>query len=362
MTRSAGHIELERSIDSIRIGTRHRVDLGDVDALASSIERQGLLQPITVTPEGVLVCGARRLAALRQLGVRKLNVWVRSGISDRLTELLAEQDDNLLHKPLTATEAATLYRELKVLLAEEAARRQEASRFHAHGDERTADGAAESAAPSARGDGDARSQAARVVTGQRAYSRLEEINDLQRVAQDGNIDAGIRAQALTELDAIDGGGPVHPAHQRIGARLSLAELEAIASDVSQPDGVRRTSSRGAAQLRTVEQSARAGELEQLAREALARVKGGAGSGGAPRHRTTTPSENSEPLLPVRAFVFQWNDLRDWWKRYNVDELAESLTVEQWEQFEVTLAGTNAFAETLRALRASSPQATALRSR
>src|SRR5688572_16673706 len=107
MIGTPGHIELERSIDSIRIGSRHRADLGDIDALAASIERQGLLQPITVTPDGVLVCGARRLAALRQLGVRKLNVWVRAGISDRLTELLAEQDDNTLHKPLSPTESAT---------------------------------------------------------------------------------------------------------------------------------------------------------------------------------------------------------------------------------------------------------------
>jgi ParB family chromosome partitioning protein len=84
MTSTPGHIELERSIGSIRIGSRHRTDLGDIEALAASIEQQGLLQPITVTPDGTLVCGVRRLAALRQLGVRKLNVWVRSGISDQL--------------------------------------------------------------------------------------------------------------------------------------------------------------------------------------------------------------------------------------------------------------------------------------
>ena len=36
MTITPGHIELERSIDSIRIGSRHRTDLGDIDALAAS--------------------------------------------------------------------------------------------------------------------------------------------------------------------------------------------------------------------------------------------------------------------------------------------------------------------------------------
>ncbi|WP_438854863.1 ParB N-terminal domain-containing protein [Agromyces sp. M3QZ16-3] len=357
MTGSAAHIELERSIDSIRIGTRHRVDLGDIDALANSIEQQGLLQPITVTPDGVLVCGARRLAALRQLGVRKLNVWVRSGISDRLTELLAEQDDNLLHKPLTATEAATLYRELKVLLAEEAARRQAATRFHAgHG----ADGAAESAAPSIRGDGDSRSQAARVVTGNRAYSRLEEINDLQRIAANGDVDATIRAAAQSELDGIDHGGAVHPAHQRMGARMSLAELEAIAADASQPKGVRRASLNGAARLHAVEQTASAAELEQLAREALARVKSGPRTTGTSAVRPATAVvDESEAMLPVRAFVFQWTDLHEWWLRFDVHELAAALTDEQWEQFESTLAGTIAFAETLRSLRLESHRAAAV---
>ena len=73
-----GHIELERQIDSITVGVRHRRDLGDMSALMRSIEEVGLLQPITVTPDGVLVCGLRRLEAMRRLGKRTLSVWVRS--------------------------------------------------------------------------------------------------------------------------------------------------------------------------------------------------------------------------------------------------------------------------------------------
>ena len=102
MKAPTGHIELERAVDSIRVGSRHRRDLGDLNPLAASIEREGLLQPITITPDGILVCGARRLAALKQLAFRSVNVWVRSGVSDRLGQLLAEQDDNQLHKPLTS--------------------------------------------------------------------------------------------------------------------------------------------------------------------------------------------------------------------------------------------------------------------
>ena len=63
-----GHIELERAVESIWSGRRHREDYGDIDALVESITRDGLLQPITITPDGMLICGARRLAAIRRLG------------------------------------------------------------------------------------------------------------------------------------------------------------------------------------------------------------------------------------------------------------------------------------------------------
>ncbi|MDE0545935.1 ParB N-terminal domain-containing protein [Microbacterium sp. C7(2022)] len=164
---SAPGVELERSIDSIQIGARHRTDLGDLESLAESIRQHGLLQPITVTPEGLLVCGRRRLEALRLLGMRKVNVWVRAGISGRLTELLAEQDENTLHKGLTLTETATLYAECKKLLSEDASRRQKASRF---GSPSTPgmDGAVTVTAPQTTPAGDARVQAAVITTGKQA--------------------------------------------------------------------------------------------------------------------------------------------------------------------------------------------------
>ncbi|WP_137843404.1 ParB/RepB/Spo0J family partition protein [Microbacterium sp. 2FI] len=283
-----GHIELERSIDSIRVGGRHRVDLGDVDALAASIEQHGLLQPITVTPEGVLVCGARRLAALRRLGVRTVNVWVRAGVTDRLTRVLAEQDDDALHKALTPTESASLYRELKGLLAEDAARRQEASRFTTKGQLAELTGAATMAAPSVP-KGDARAQAAELVTGRRSYTTLERIGDLERVAADATIDPAVRERAEAELASIDDGAPVAPAHQRVRAQLKAPT-----------DSDSRTS-----------------------------------------HATK---------LPVRAFVFMWDDLRGWWEKFDYDEIAASLTGDQWRQFEETVAGTVAFAEALSAER------------
>ena len=344
MTNTPGHIELERSIDSIRIGSRHRTDLGDIDALAASIEKQGLLQPITVTPDGTLVCGARRLAALRQLGVRKLNVWVRSGISDRLTQLLAEQDDNALHEALSPTDAATLYREVKMLLAEDAQRRQEASRFGSSQEKSRSDGAATVAAPLTSLDGYARAQAALLVTGRRSYTTLERIGVLQQIAADESLDETLRSRATVELDLIHDGGSVTAAHRRMSTQLAVSELERMAADTTQPEGIRQASSVGAARVHAAERTTTETELERLAQEALARAK------TATRAKNARSASSPSTKLPVRSFVYLWNDLRKWWLRYDYAEIASELTDEQWEQVEETLAGTIAFAERLRSLR------------
>jgi ParB/Sulfiredoxin domain len=65
-------------IDQIRIGERHRRDLGDIAGLAESIEDVGLLHPITVDQHGHLLAGARRLAAYKWLGWTEIPVNIVS--------------------------------------------------------------------------------------------------------------------------------------------------------------------------------------------------------------------------------------------------------------------------------------------
>ncbi|GAA4353322.1 ParB N-terminal domain-containing protein [Microbacterium rhizosphaerae] len=336
-----GHIELERSIDSIRVGSRHRADLGDIDALAESIDRQGLLQPITVTPEGVLVCGARRLAALRQLGVRKINVWVRAGVSDRLTQLLAEQDENALHKPLSPTEAAALYRECKSLLAEDAARRQHSSRFGETAETDGPNGAVTLTAPLKRNDGDTRTQAALLVTGRRSFTTLERIGRLQDIAEDDGIPLAIRERAQAELDAVENGAPVLPAFRRISGVQILSELDGIANSSDQPAVDRAAAADAAARIRNGDEPAWGEEPRQFVIKSLSRAKADSSQTGTAGNR---------PSAELKRFVFTWDDLDCWWEKYDPSVIASGLTNDEWQRFERTLEGTAAFADRVRDLR------------
>jgi ParB family chromosome partitioning protein len=358
-----GHIELERRIDSILIGVRHRKDAGDIAELADSIDRLGLLQPITISPDGVLVCGWRRLLAIQRLGWTTTRVWVRSGISDRLSGLLAQQDENTLHKPFSQLEAAALYRELKQVMAEDAAHRQAATRFGSTpaapigpapraGDGGEGGPGADSAPPAPVGTGadsappprpgspDARKtrrQAAQLVTGTASYSRLEQIGALQEIAADPNQAAAVREMTARELEAIENGAPVDPAYQRVQAALQVAAHAT------------HDSSTGTAPIGDAE------DLHRRAAEAVARAKDR--PRGRRRSKRTGGAAGSESHRPsVRSFALTWADLDGWVAGYDPTEVGTGVSQSEWECFERVLGEVNEFATAARAARASSSPA------
>ncbi len=316
MTAATGHIELDRTVESIQVGRRHRQDLGDLDALAASIDRDGLLQPITITPDGLLVCGVRRLAAIRQLGWRTVNVWVRSSISDRLGHLLAEQDDNQLHKTLSPLEAAGLYREIKELMAEDAARRDQATQFSSEHQPRWNGGG--NFPPPLTPPGKVREQAAAMIPGAPSYKTMDKIGYLQHLATDPDAPDPLRAEAQAGLVKIEAGRPVDPVYQRI---------------------------------RDIHQASDDAHLHDLAEQALARVD-------AETKKGKKKAKKPQPVAPVvpdaryavRAFVLTWTELDSWWLHYDLDELAAQLTDEQAEAFYATAEGTRQFATDLHAAR------------
>ena len=315
-----GSIQLDRTVESILVGTRHRADLGDIDALAASIDRDGLLQPLTITIDGVLVCGARRLAAIKKLGWRTVNVWVRSGLSDRLGQLLAEQDDNMLHKPYTQLEAAGLYREIKQVMAEDAARRKSATQFSSENQPGN-DGGAKFAPPSDGQLGKTREQAAAMIPGGASHTTLEKIGYIEEIAANPAQPETLRAEAAAALERIEAGDPVHPLY------LAVHESAEAAREVRQAT------------------------MHALAEDAVARANAmKKGKKPKPRLKPLVPDDAAPVRYPVRAFVQTWGELANWWTHYDADTLANELTDEQFENFLTTVEGTTRFANDLHAAR------------
>lgn len=344
-----GHVELERTLSSIVVGERHRRDLGDLEPLMDSLRRVGLLQPVTITPDGLLICGLRRLEAARQLGWDTLRVWVRSGLSDDLTRLLAERDDNLTHKPLSSIEAARLYRELLVLVKEDAAWRQRSTQFHkADGGTGTGEasedsGAADSAGPEAKRHphatdtdepplavepgplGDARRRASEMVTGTASYARLEQICAIERIAADRSQPPGVRKVAEDELKAIRNSGPVDPSYQRVMAAARVAAL------MTPPD--------------------ESVDVDALTEETLAHAKADRAR-KIRENRQKRASAAAHARRSPRAFVLTWAELEGWSTHFDPELIAREVSTEDWTLFLRVLDESRAFADSVALARES----------
>lgn len=94
------------------IPNKHNIrdGVGDVSSLAASIEKQGLMNPLRVTPNGkpdhyVVVAGHRRLAAVKKLKLKTVPCWVidTADEADQIAAMLAE---NVERADLTPVEEA----------------------------------------------------------------------------------------------------------------------------------------------------------------------------------------------------------------------------------------------------------------
>ena len=109
-------------IDTIVVQDRFRKDLGDVKALAESIKKQGLLQPIGVTEDNRLVFGGRRLKACGEiLGWSEIDVRIVNVTS--IVE--GEHDENEVRKDFTASERVEIGRAVERVLGERQGQRSD---------------------------------------------------------------------------------------------------------------------------------------------------------------------------------------------------------------------------------------------
>ena len=334
-----GHIELVRAVASIHVGHRFRSDLGDLEELVASIQLMGLLQPITISPDGTLICGVRRYAAVVELGWKTVSVWVRSGISTDLERLLAEQHENTMRKSLTPTEAARLYAELKKLYQEDAARRQVASQFGA-GSRAALRGPTDSVGPY----GIARFQAAKAITGKRSEFTLEHVLEVERLAKDPATPDSLRAVAIRELTAMDADGKVHGHFLAVRAAQTTGEPQQL-GELTSATSVRQAATSELRHLHAVEAPEK---LAQAAKDALARARAArrtARSTGSPVLRKP-PTEVAR--FSIRAFLMTISETDYWWLHYDAAEIGTALTAAQWEQFDDWVIHTAAFRDAARA--------------
>lgn len=92
-------------IQSIRVKNRIRQDLGDLDSLKESIRRVGLLNPVIIGKDFVLIAGQRRLEAARSLGWTRIQCCVIDA-EDPEALLQIEMDENAARKDFTSDEVA----------------------------------------------------------------------------------------------------------------------------------------------------------------------------------------------------------------------------------------------------------------
>ncbi|WP_051433261.1 ParB N-terminal domain-containing protein [Promicromonospora kroppenstedtii] len=339
------------TVDSIIVGARHRKDAGDLDSLAASIDQLGLLQPITVTPDRVLVCGWRRLEAVKRLGWRSVEVWVRSGISDPVTALLAERDENTQRKDYTPLEKEALYREIKELLREDAARRQAETRFggtRRNENKKTsqvdADGGVHRTPPGQPaeptkiaqehpGQGKVREQAALIVTGRKSQNTLERLSMLVDLTRDATRPDHIRSLATAALARIQDGHPVFPEYEAVRATLAATDPDQQTIEPVTSEDVQEL-------LATVKKNENRHRASDNNRS-KADNHDSDHSGGTRR---------SVPSASLRQWAAIWPGLKGWTTQYNPTVIAEAASETDWDTFREVLAETNAFARAAEAAR------------
>lgn len=319
-----GYVELSRAVDTIKVGKRFREE-GDVSDLVGSFKLVGMLQPITITPDGVLICGARRLAAAKQLGWSTVKVWVRSGISTRLEMALAERDENVVRRNFTEWELSRLYAELKTLLAEDAAQRKAATRF----------GATPSPGePIVGSPGNSAKQAALAVTGKRSETTLERVLEIERMAEDPELPGAVRSTAVAQVGALkEKNANVALAYGEVQKSLAMYELAELLLDPEITETLRDEIER---RHRELEESTTGVEMMALAKAALRRAKEARRRPGkglpadAPAGRY--PPVNPSRWIP-KAFMSLVSETDYWWLRVDAAEVGASLGEHQWAQFD-----------------------------
>lgn len=113
---------MKKAVSEIKVGKRHRANVGNLDGLSASMSEVGLLQAIGIDKSDKLVFGGRRLAAAKHLGWKE----IECRIIDLDNPLLAERDENFWREDFTPSERVSIAQAIEDAEKEKAKERQKA--------------------------------------------------------------------------------------------------------------------------------------------------------------------------------------------------------------------------------------------
>ena len=96
-------------VSEIKSGNRFRKDAGNLEALAQSIKQYGLLQPVGITPERILIYGERRCRAAGLLGWTEIPARIITSVDLEALEL----EENVERKDFLVSEKVAIADHLK---------------------------------------------------------------------------------------------------------------------------------------------------------------------------------------------------------------------------------------------------------
>jgi ParB family chromosome partitioning protein len=99
---------MQMRIDEIIVRKRIRRDLGNLQELAESLEKNGLINPIVISHNKILIAGERRLQSAKLLGWDTIPVRIIEN-PNRIQELEIEIDENIHRKAFTIDEAGDAF-------------------------------------------------------------------------------------------------------------------------------------------------------------------------------------------------------------------------------------------------------------
>ena len=115
------------NVDKIIVKDRIRKDFGDIAELAADIQDNGLISPIVVNKDYVLLAGERRLRAVKRLGWKQVEVRMMD-TRDAEHELNIEISENDVRKAFSKSERVDYMYRLMRIEKEKARERQEAGK------------------------------------------------------------------------------------------------------------------------------------------------------------------------------------------------------------------------------------------